>query len=196
MNGNNSKGTTSGKTSPLPLAQGPGDQAPSSPVSELDEMMMMAIDAGTPQAGVTVDNLNPNGGDSSPADAALPSDEQNSNVPAFLAEAGFLDDKSSGVSNWTAEQFQSFRLTDARLKRLEEVGFCWSARDGNEKATLLEVPIARNSYDDQWDAMFALLEKYKKATGDCLVPKRYPANQKLGTVSYDKGTKMNRRAPF
>ena len=182
MNGNNSKGTADDKNSPLPpsTAASPGDHAPSSPPSELDESMMMAMDSTTQPAAV-VDNAN--GAEPSPTDAILATDDANSNVPAFLAEAGFLDDKTSGVSNWTAEQFQSFRLTDARLKRLEEVGFCWSARDGNDKATLLEVPIARNSYDDQWDVMFALLEKYKQATGDCLVPKRYPANQKLGTVS-------------
>lgn len=102
-------------------------------------------------------------------------------VPAFLTEAGYIDDKASGVANWTAEQAQSFRLTDARRKRLDEVGFCWSAREGNEKATL-ETRIARNSYDDQWDAMFIQLEEYKRAKGDCLVPKRYPENPKLGTV--------------
>jgi hypothetical protein len=101
-----------------------------------------------------------------------------------LTEAGFVEDMSSGVSNWTAEQFQSFRLTDARLKRLEAIGFCWSAREGNEKATLLEAPISRNSYDDQWDAMFAQLEQFKQVKGNCLVPKRYPENPKLGTVRF------------
>eukprot|EP00429_Kryptoperidinium_foliaceum_P036643 CAMPEP_0176178096 /NCGR_PEP_ID=MMETSP0120_2-20121206/91256_1 /TAXON_ID=160619 /ORGANISM="Kryptoperidinium foliaceum, Strain CCMP 1326" /LENGTH=1067 /DNA_ID=CAMNT_0017516245 /DNA_START=166 /DNA_END=3371 /DNA_ORIENTATION=+ len=86
------------------------------------------------------------------------------------------------IANWTAEQAQNFRLTEERRKRLEDVGFCWSAREGNEKATLeTSGRISRNSYDDQWDAMFAQLVKYKEEHGDCLVPKRYLANPKLGT---------------
>jgi len=121
--------------------------------------------------------------DNVPAGSTLANEESNTSVPAFLKEAGLMDDKS----NWTAEQFQSFRLTDARLKRLEEIGFCWSAREGNEKAmVLLETPMARNSYDDQWDAMFAQLKAFKQKTGDCLVPKRYQENPKLGTVRVDK----------
>lgn len=39
----------------------------------------------------------------------------------------------------------------------------------------------RTSYDDQWDAMFNLLNSYKEKYGDCLVPKRYAENPKLGT---------------
>jgi hypothetical protein len=57
----------------------------------------------------------------------------------------------------------SYRLTDSRRKRLEEIGFVWSARDG-EKGTEIG-RITRNSYDDQWDVMFEKLEEYKKFTG-------------------------------
>jgi hypothetical protein len=73
----------------------------------------------------------------------------------------------------------SFRLTDERRKRLEEVDFVWSAREG-EKGTE-QGRITRNSYDDQWDQMFTRLQGYKKSYGDCLVPKRFKEDPKLGT---------------
>ena len=74
----------------------------------------------------------------------------------------------------------SYRLTEARRIRLEQVGFIWSAREG-EKGTDSAGRITRNSYDDQWDFMFAKLQEYKAKFGDCLVPKRYKENSKLGT---------------
>ena len=70
-------------------------------------------------------------------------------------------------------------MTDDRRKRLEEIGFVWSARD-SEKANEPN-RITRNSYDDQWDGMFERLREYKKKHGSCLVPKRCPEDQKLGT---------------
>lgn len=73
----------------------------------------------------------------------------------------------------------AFRLTDERRKRLEEVDFVWSAREG-EKGTE-QGRITRNSYDDQWDQMFARLQEYKEKSGDCLVPKRHKEDPKLGT---------------
>jgi hypothetical protein len=77
------------------------------------------------------------------------------------------------------EEEVSYRLTEARRIRLEQVGFIWSAREG-EKGTDAG-RITRNSYDDQWDFMFAKLTEYKDKFGDCLVPKRYKENSKLGT---------------
>ena len=70
----------------------------------------------------------------------------------------------------------SFRLTDVRRKRLEEVGFVWSAREGDKTS---DQQVTRNSYDDQWDAMFARLTEYKAMYGNCLVPKRYKEDPKL-----------------
>jgi len=94
----------------------------------------------------------------------------------------YTEENASEIAAWSVEQAQSYRLTDARRIRLEEVGFCWSAREGNEKTTLeTSGRITRNSYDDQWDAMFDLLVQYKEQYRDCLVPKRYQANPKLGT---------------
>lgn len=58
----------------------------------------------------------------------------------------------------------SYRLTDARRKRLEEVGFVWSAREG-EKGSETGGRITRNSYDDQWDSMFEKLKEYKEMHG-------------------------------
>lgn len=36
-------------------------------------------------------------------------------------------------------------------------------------------------YDKQWDATFERLLEFKAVNGHCLVPKRYPVDQKLGT---------------
>ena len=36
-------------------------------------------------------------------------------------------------------------------------------------------------YDKQWDQMFERLLKFKEENGHCLVPKRYPVDQRLGT---------------
>lgn len=73
----------------------------------------------------------------------------------------------------------TFRLTEERRKRLEEVGFVWSAREGEKGIDVARV--TRNTYDDQWDNMFEKLKEYKQTHGDCLVPKRYKDNPKLGT---------------
>ena len=77
------------------------------------------------------------------------------------------------------EEEVSYRLTEERRKRLEAVGFVWSAREGEKGSETGR--ITRNSYDDQWDAMFDQLRLYKEINGDCLVPKRYKENPKLGT---------------
>jgi hypothetical protein len=76
---------------------------------------------------------------------------------AELAEALTQLEKEGGGED------VSYRLTDSRRKRLEEIGFVWSARDG-EKGTEIG-RITRNSYDDQWDVMFEKLEEYKRNTG-------------------------------
>lgn len=84
----------------------------------------------------------------------------------------------------------SYRLVEHRRKRLDEVGFVWSARDGGvivEKSVNEQgggvggLRITRNSYDDQWDMMFNRLKQYKEKHGHCLVPKRYKEDPKLGT---------------
>ena len=71
----------------------------------------------------------------------------------------------------------SYRLTDERRKRLDEIGFVWNVKE-NERANE-QNRVARNSYDDQWDQMFHQLKQYKEQHGHCLVPKRYAENRKL-----------------
>eukprot|EP00529_Nitzschia_sp_RCC80_P008070 CAMPEP_0113486452 /NCGR_PEP_ID=MMETSP0014_2-20120614/25004_1 /TAXON_ID=2857 /ORGANISM="Nitzschia sp." /LENGTH=1315 /DNA_ID=CAMNT_0000380125 /DNA_START=307 /DNA_END=4254 /DNA_ORIENTATION=+ /assembly_acc=CAM_ASM_000159 len=73
----------------------------------------------------------------------------------------------------------TYRLTDERRQRLEDIGFVWSAREGEKGPD--SGRITRNSYDDQWDSMFEQLKEYKAKFGNCLVPKRYKDNPKLGT---------------
>jgi Helicase associated domain len=73
----------------------------------------------------------------------------------------------------------SYRLTEERRQRLESIGFIWSAREGEKGPDANR--ITRNSYDDQWDAMFEQLKEFKQKFGNCLVPKRYKDNPKLGT---------------
>jgi hypothetical protein len=78
----------------------------------------------------------------------------------------------------SSEYDGTFRLTEERRKRLEEVGFIWSAREG-EKG--MEPRQNRNSYDDQWDLQFNRLKEYSEKNGDCLVPKRFKEDPRLGT---------------
>lgn len=67
-----------------------------------------------------------------------------------------------GESEKTEDE-KNFRLTEDRRRRLDEVGFVWSARE-IDKATE-PVKVSRNSYDDQWDFMFERLREYKEQHG-------------------------------
>lgn len=126
----------------------------------------------------TVKDGKPDGGDAAKSEDSPGASDPNASPPYSFHEEG--EDMGANGTNWTAEQAQSYRLTDARRQRLEEVGFCWSAREGNEKATLETAGrITRNSYDDQWDAMFDMLAKYKEEHGHTNVPKRFQANPKV-----------------
>ena len=73
----------------------------------------------------------------------------------------------------------SYRLTEERRLRLEGIGFVWSAREGEKAGD--KGRTTRNSYDDQWDNMVVQLKQYQEMNGNCLVPKRYQDNPKLGT---------------
>ena len=89
-------------------------------------------------------------------------------------------DTASQVSDKSEDEANNFRLTDDRRKRLTDIGFVWSVREAER--THETTRIVRTSYDVQWDAMFNLLISYKEKYGDCLVPKRYAENPKLGTT--------------
>lgn len=53
------------------------------------------------------------------------------------------------------------RLTDDRIRRLEELGFVWSLRD-------------------DWHKHYEELKEYRASHGNCNVPARYAANRRLG----------------
>ena len=63
--------------------------------------------------------------------------------------------KSDGTSSDSAEEQSdtteeiSFRLTDHRRRRLEEIGFLWNAREG-DKLHSDQSRAVRSSYDEQW----------------------------------------------
>ena len=101
------------------------------------------------------------------------------------------DDPPRGLS----DEEMSFRLTDDRRRRLEDIGFVWNARESDK---FVEQGRPATSYDNQWDgklsgmgmvccfavglfsqpglldvAMFLRLKAYKEKHNDCLVPKRY-----------------------
>eukprot|EP00550_Attheya_septentrionalis_P004429 CAMPEP_0198283158 /NCGR_PEP_ID=MMETSP1449-20131203/2828_1 /TAXON_ID=420275 /ORGANISM="Attheya septentrionalis, Strain CCMP2084" /LENGTH=1129 /DNA_ID=CAMNT_0043979683 /DNA_START=92 /DNA_END=3481 /DNA_ORIENTATION=+ len=89
--------------------------------------------------------------------------------------------KYEGDEEQCEESETSFRLTDDRRKRLEDIGFVWSVRDKDTPVKQTPVTLTRNSYDDQWDVMFERLKKYKEEHQHCLVPKRCKEDPKLGT---------------
>ena len=62
------------------------------------------------------------------------------------------------------------RLTEERLRRLEEIGFQWKVKHKMKRY-----------YDKQWDSMFEKLKVFKEKNGHCNVPKRNPSDLKLGT---------------
>jgi hypothetical protein len=84
-----------------------------------------------------------------------------------------------GEASEKSDEEKNFRLTEDRRRRLDEIGFVWSARESDK--AIESVKVSRNSYDDQWDTMFERLRAYKEVHGNCLVPKRYKDDPKLGT---------------
>ena len=86
------------------------------------------------------------------------------------------------------------RLTEERRRRLEAIGFEWKVKNKMKRY-----------YDRQWNAMFEKLLKFKEEHGNCLVPKRYPPDIKLGTwvhtqrIQYRKyltGTSASKEGQF
>ncbi|CAJ1957843.1 unnamed protein product [Cylindrotheca closterium] len=101
-------------------------------------------------------------------------------VAKLLAgQSSSLTPEENAALRSCAQDKINYRLTEDRRKRLEDMGFVWSARDGEKGADISRG--VRNTYDDQWDIMFEKLREYKDKTGNCLVPKRYKDNPKLGT---------------
>jgi hypothetical protein len=94
-------------------------------------------------------------------------------------DAGLGTDTDDIKVMTTAAHETSFPIVEDRRVRLESIGFVWNVRgseNGKEGCR-----IGRNSFDDQWDAMYNQLKAYKDKYGDCLVPKRFSENHKLAT---------------
>lgn len=79
------------------------------------------------------------------------------------AKKGAPPDILEGEASEKSEEEKNFRLTEDRRRRLDEVGFVWSARESDK--AIESVKVSRNSYDDQWDAMFERLKAYKDVHG-------------------------------
>lgn len=60
------------------------------------------------------------------------------------------------------------RLTEERLRRLENIGFEWKVRNKMKRY-----------YDKQWQDMFDQLLDFKAKNGHTMVPKRFPDNPRL-----------------
>ena len=79
------------------------------------------------------------------------------------AKKGAAHEVLEGEASEKSEEEKNFRLTEDRRRRLDEVGFVWSARESDK--AIESVKVSRNSYDDQWDAMFERLRAYKEVHG-------------------------------
>ncbi|CAJ1967452.1 unnamed protein product [Cylindrotheca closterium] len=78
--------------------------------------------------------------------------------------------KDMSLANWTKRQRRQYRLkiegrhstmTDERQQVLEQIGFVW------------------DSHAASWNERWGQLRDFQKEHGHCLVPKKYPKNQKL-----------------
>ena len=73
-------------------------------------------------------------------------------------------DSDPKLGRWVSMQRQRrTSLSDERIKKLEDIGFVWSVQKR-----------------DTFDVMCARLVAYREEHGDCLVPKSYNSDPKLG----------------
>lgn len=114
-------------------------------------------------------------------------------------------DEASGVEAVQPNK----RLNQERLRKLQEIGFVWSAKHvkkqrNNSLPSVLspmeaDMPIlitaqgpppsrprktetkAARLNDEQWEEMYQRLVRYKEEHGECLVPRKYEADPKLST---------------
>jgi hypothetical protein len=114
-------------------------------------------------------------------------------------------DEASGVEAVQPNK----RLNQERLRKLQEIGFVWSAKHvkkqrNNSLPSLLspmetDMPIvitaqgpppsrprktetkAARLNDEQWEEMYQRLVRYKEEHGECLVPRKYEADPKLSS---------------
>jgi hypothetical protein len=93
-------------------------------------------------------------------------------VPKVYDENKALGRFVAKMRNWFKSEDP--HLTPSRQKRLEAIDFSWDAKtDPNFWRVQNDTPQA----SDLWEERFLELLAYKKANGDCMVPKNYPPNQ-------------------
>jgi hypothetical protein len=93
-------------------------------------------------------------------------------VPKVYNENKALGRFVAKMRNWFKSEDP--HLTPSRQKRLEAIDFSWDAKtDPNFWRVQNDTPQA----SDLWEERFQELLAYKKANGDCMVPKNYPPNQ-------------------
>ena len=84
------------------------------------------------------------------------------------------------LANWVRHQRvfkKSGALTQARIARLNELGFVWETRDNS------------------WEVMFTALKHYKEKHGDCNVSQRREENGPLGKWVNKQRTRKDRLSP-
>jgi hypothetical protein len=93
-------------------------------------------------------------------------------VPKVYTKNKALGRFVAKMRNWSKSEDP--HLTPSRQKRLQAIDFSWDAKtDPNFWRVQNDTPQA----SDLWDERFLELLAYKKANGDCMVPKNYPPNQ-------------------
>jgi hypothetical protein len=88
-------------------------------------------------------------------------------------------DENKALGRYVAKMRSWFKsgdphLTPSRQKRLEAIDFSWDAKsDPNFWRVQNDTPQASDIWEERLEELLA----YKKANGDCMVPKNYPPNQ-------------------
>ena len=78
------------------------------------------------------------------------------------------------VRHWKSKGKDS--LTESRMRRLTEAGFCWDAK---KDPSFWKLQNTCEQAQDRWEEMFEELLRYKKEFGNCLVPKECRGKHKV-----------------
>ena len=98
------------------------------------------------------------------------------------------------LANWVATQRRFKKhgeLKTERVSALEAIGFEWKLERGSALFPL-------NQYEkllsaaQAWDAMYVVLQEYKQAHGNCLVPQSWNGNRRLADWVSDQRVKNNK----
>ena len=94
------------------------------------------------------------------------------------------------LGRWVSEQrTKRSKLTPAQVQKLEDIGFAWKLRNASSTRS------NNQANEEAWNARYNDLIEYKNANGDCNVPKRYPANPKLGRWVGNQRMKRSKLTP-